>query len=244
MHNGANGVGLNCLAPRWVGLDPRCLLPRVVLGIDRVDEREEPIVDLRALQNPHGVIPELLADSRVVAGGGRDGQQHRMPALAHRGQQDVIDLAGLVRGDLVADRDLHVEAIQRLCVRADRPEVGARPFLPDRIGEGLDPIAPADLRRPAHHLAGCVEQDPRLVAGHRGRVALSAALAIEQTQVKGERSSNACFAVPARNEDNRLSESPRRGAEFDEAEQVREHEALPRHKAQRPARFRALDIDH
>src|SRR6185312_100793 len=90
-------------------------------------------------------------------------------------------------GNLVAHGDLYVEPVERLGVGADRPKLRARPLLPDRIGQRLDHVAAADLRRAPHHLAGGVEQDASLVPRHRGGVALRATLAIEKAEIERER---------------------------------------------------------
>ncbi len=181
-HDGADRLRLHRLAPGRIGFDPGRLLPGIVLRVDRVDQGEQPLVGLRALEHPDRVIPELLADAGVIAGRGRDREQQRVAPLAHRGQQHVVDLTGLMGRNLVANRDLHVEPVQRLGVGADRPELRARPLLPDRIRQRLDAVAAADLRRAPHHLAGGVEQDAGLVPRHRGGVALGAALAIEKAR--------------------------------------------------------------
>src|SRR5690348_18303101 len=112
-----------------------------------------------------------------------------MAALAHRGQEYIVDFAGLVRGNFVADCDLHIQPIERLGVRTDWPEVGARPFLPDRVCQRFNAIATADLWCSSDHLPRRVEQDPSLVAGNSRSVAFSATLAIEETEIQRQRCS-------------------------------------------------------
>ena len=146
--------------------------------------------------------------------------------------------------NLVANRDLHVEPVQRLGVGADRAELRARPLLPDRIGQRLDAVAPADLRGAPHHLARGVEQDAGLVTRDRGGVALGAALAIEKAEIERERRGDRGLAVAARHVDHRLAEPARAGLALDEAEQIGEHQPLPRHQSQRASGFGTFDVRH
>ena len=186
-HDCAHRIRLHRDAPAGVRLDERGLVPRIVLGIDRVDQREEPVVLDRAAEHPRAVIPHLPADASVVRRRRRDREQERMQPLAHRGEQHVVDLRRLVAADLVAHREMHVQPVERLGVRADRHEFRGGAVLRDRVGERLDAVLTLKHGRTPHHLLRGVERNARLIACHRRGVALGAALALNEGQVQRDR---------------------------------------------------------
>ena len=165
-----------------------------------------------------------------------------MLALAHGSEKNVVDLRRPMAADLIADRDLHVEPVQGLGVRRYRDKPAGRARLEDGVGADLNTEALPEIVRTSHHLARGIEQDARLVARHRGSIALRTAFALDERAEERDRRGKGGLPIAPWNLDDALPKPPRVSATLNEAEQVRQNQLLPVHELDRLAGLRSLDV--
>ncbi len=150
-------------------LDDGAVLPRVLLGRDLLDERDEPVVALLDDRPGHLVRHGRGRGARAdrVLEGERGGE----PGLADEvegGREVLLGLAGEADDDVRGDRrvrDVRADVVQdrEVAVAA----VGAAHRLQDRVGAGLQRHVQRrhDVRRVAHRLDHVVGEVPRVRRG-------------------------------------------------------------------------------
>jgi hypothetical protein len=194
-------VGHDRDAPVGVRLDPGRLLGPVISFVDREDDPEKRVVLDGPLEELRRVGPDLVTDPGRVAAGGGDDPEQRRDALGHRRLEDVVDLASLVRVQLVDDADVEVLAVERLGLSGQRDESAVvlraenLVLVRDRADRGREVLSLEEhrLRR--------VEHDRGLLAGGRGRVDLRPGLAVGREPVEGDARRQGALAVASRDLD-------------------------------------------
>jgi hypothetical protein len=134
------------------------------------------IVFDHAFQHLFGILVELEAERLAIKAGGRDREHQRLPARAGAGLDHIPRVACLVRVHLVDDRAMHVQAVERIRIRAQRLELRGCPLDVQIVLVNLDALAQAG--RALDHAHGFGMCDARLIAFGRGAIDLGARLAI------------------------------------------------------------------
>ncbi|MNU94320.1 hypothetical protein D3C71_842980 [compost metagenome] len=190
-------IELDRLAQVGVGLDPHRRVEVVITIVQRVDDAEHPFVLDNPVQDLGDVRAPFVADAAAVGARRGDSPQQRLLTRAARAVDHVIHRPRLVRMQLIEQREVHVQAVQRAAFSGQRRGLAAGVGHRQAVLHDGHAQVGAQAGRALGHGLGIIEHDARLVAGGGRRVALGTVLTVSGQHVEQQAGALGALSVLA-----------------------------------------------